>query len=129
MAFYIVNENVTPEELSAIKEAVPGGDVQIWPDGDIILPADTAAGILIVRMKSTVLEEQRAINLTGAALRIICLYLENIADTSEVSQKYCSARVAIGDGALGEALKGNDRVQQDADGASAARNRQKPHNC
>lgn len=129
MVAYILNENVTDEELAAVRGGVQSVTVKVWPIPSQELPEDIEVAILIVRSNSTGLEEARVVNLVRAAIRIVCVYLDLIDSPSELSVKYCSSKVAIGSGNLGEAIGGNDNIQEAPDGSAAAKNTQKPHNC
>jgi hypothetical protein len=131
MIGYIINEDVTPEELVALKTACKGYDVEIheWPHGVANLPSDINVAILIVRNSNTQLEETRTIAAVNAAIRIVCVYLEDIAEISEICQRYCSSKVSGGLGALGDALMGNDQIQEKYDGSAASKNPQKHHKC
>lgn len=131
MTAYILNENISDEELSSIKNAAEVSGIQVdrWPDESSSLPADIEAAILIIREKNTSLEESRALAAVSASVRIVCVFLEDVSPVSELSQKYCSAKVAIGAGTLGDALAGNDSIQEKPDGTPADKNPQKPHNC
>ena len=128
MTFYVINENVTDAELSAIASA-GGQRINVWPNAASDLPSDISVGVLIIREESSALEEERVIQIISIGLRIVCVFMEELPKISDLAHKYCSAKVALNAGALGEALMGSDAVQQDDHGAPAPRNRQKPHNC
>lgn len=128
MTAYAINEDVTDYELAAIQQHSPI-KVMNWPAGGSALPGDSEAVILIVRESSTALEESRVLAAVNVGVRIVCVHLSEVRNLSELARKYCSAKVALESGALGDALNGNDQVQENHDGTPAPRNKQKPHNC
>jgi hypothetical protein len=130
MAAYIINKEVNDKELQLINENSQGAlAIQRWPTPDALTPSDIEIAILIVREASTPKEETRAIAIINAGFRIVCIHLDELKTVSELAKKYCSAQVSISGGALGDAIKGNDQVQEKHDGQPAPRNKQKPHNC
>lgn len=128
MAAYVVNEDVAQIELDRLQAMSPI-KIQIWRVGDATLPKDTEAIILLIREDNSALEEKRVLTALNAGVRMICVYVTVVPNVSELVSKYCSAKVALESGGLGEALAGNDQVQEKHDGTPAPRNPQKPHNC
>ncbi|NIB55393.1 MULTISPECIES: hypothetical protein [Rhizobium/Agrobacterium group] len=130
MVVYVINQNFRSNELEALRSYSDNAyEIRAWPPHSSSVPSDASAGIYLVREESTTIEEDRVINLINGVMRIICVFVEDIENISEIAQKYCSAKVFLEGGALVEALQGNDRIQQDGSGAPASRNPQKPHNC
>ncbi|MEZ5881055.1 MAG: hypothetical protein R3D35_10395 [Nitratireductor sp.] len=131
MIAYVINEDVTEKEIRTITSALEGKEISVkpWPDGDAELPDAVDVAILIIRNDNTELEENRAIALTAAAIRIVCVFVTEVSSPGHLSQKYCSAKVAVEHGALWGALAGDDNAQEKFDGSPADRNPQKPHNC
>ncbi|MGC4407321.1 MULTISPECIES: hypothetical protein [Rhizobium] len=130
MKAYILNETVTKSELSQLENG--GGSsvtVELWPVGTSAVPGDAQVVILIVRSTSTDLEAARAMAAVRASVRIVCVYMEEIQEISDLAKKYCSAKVAIGSGGLGAALQGSDAVQQDTSGKDASKTTNKHRNC
>jgi hypothetical protein len=128
MTAYVINEHVTDIELNAVQEQSPT-KIMRWPAGTSSLPEDIEAAVLIIREMSTLLEESRAIVVVSGGIRIVCVYINEVEVVSELARKFCSAKVPLAGGGFGEALKGNDQLQQEHDGKDAPRNPQKPHNC
>ncbi|NBB53423.1 hypothetical protein GVN24_34665 [Rhizobium sp. CRIBSB] len=130
MKAYVVNESVTAGELAQLAAAAGTSfTVEIWPTATANLPSDANVAILIVRSASSTLEEARAMASVRASIRIVCVYLEDILEISDVAKKYCSAKVAIGAGGLGAALDGSDAIQQATSGDVAPKSVNKHHNC
>lgn len=130
MTAYIINENTSPSEIESLNVAV--GDmpeIATWPLASARLPHGISVAILIVREHSSELEEERAMAVINAGIRIVCVFIEKISTLSLVAEKYCSTKVSLVGGGLVEALKGSDEVQDDAEGKPAPRNPQRPHNC
>lgn len=130
MKAYVLNETVIEGEIAALVAAAGSSfSFESWPVASSSLPSDADVVILIVRAASTPLEEARAMASVRGSIRIVCVYMEDMSQISDVAKKYCSAKVAIGAGSLGAALDGSDSIQQDTAGDPAVKSVNKHHNC
>ena len=130
MTAYIINENVTSDEIGALNAATGSSYVaDIWPDETANVPPNITVAVLIVRSENTRLEETRAMAVISLGIRIVCIFIEPLQEISDLVKNYCSSKVAVGSAGLIDALKGNDGIQQDKEGKHAPKNPQKPHNC
>lgn len=130
MTVYIINENPSDNEINSIRDASKGKySVRILPDNSVEIPADVSVVILIIRERSTELEEKRVVATISKGIRIVCTFIEEVDDISDLAIKYCSAKVNISGGGFISAIEGDDRIQEDEKGEPADVNPQKRHNC